>query len=235
MPRILAVSDVIQPQLYNSGAKDWLPKIDMLISCGDLPANYLDFLVTQLGVPAFHVLGNHCDGPHDAVDSSLNDKRYACLENLNARTINYKGVLMAGLEGSRWYNGGPHQYSEEAMTLQMWRLIPWLVLNKIRYGRYLDVMVTHAAPLGIGDGEDLPHKGFRCFVDFIDRFQPTYFLHGHIHRYNNLESAKTVRGNTTIMNVYGHAIVQLDEVVKADPGRSTQDGTPLTIPRLTGT
>jgi predicted phosphodiesterase len=57
--RILAVSDVVQPQLYNTEVKQWLEHVDLIISCGDLPPGYLDFLMSTLEVPLFHVIGNH--------------------------------------------------------------------------------------------------------------------------------------------------------------------------------
>src|SRR5688500_8877623 len=100
MPRILTVSDVVQPQLYDCRVKEWLPKTDFIISCGDLPASYLEFLITSLGVRGFHVLGNHCDGPHEPHKPETADQAYNAMENLNARAVKYQGVLMAGLEGS---------------------------------------------------------------------------------------------------------------------------------------
>src|SRR4051794_658071 len=100
MPKILTVCDVVQPQLHNLKAKRWLQDVDFLISCGDLPAYYLEFLTTHLEVRGFHVLGNHCDGPHDRGNPGADDRAYSFMENLHARTVNFGGVLLAGLEGS---------------------------------------------------------------------------------------------------------------------------------------
>jgi Icc-related predicted phosphoesterase len=36
-------------------------------------------------------------------------------------------------------------------------------LNKLKYGRYLDILVTHAAPRGIHDAEDWTHIGIKAF------------------------------------------------------------------------
>ncbi|HYP41160.1 MAG TPA: metallophosphoesterase [Chloroflexia bacterium] len=207
--RVLAVADLVEPQLYNSSITRWLPPIDLLISCGDLPPGYLDFLVSNLNAPLVHVLGNHCYVSHDSVSGKCEHGSYPGAHNLHGEVAQYSGLILAGVEGSPIYNNGPHQYSEQHATWNMWRMAPKLLLNKMNVGRYLDVLVTHTPPRGIHDNEDLAHKGFASLLPFIERFKPTLLLHGHTHRYNPLLPTRTKHGETEIINAYGHVLLEL--------------------------
>jgi hypothetical protein len=207
--RVLAVSDVVEPQLYNSGVADWLGHVDMIISCGDLPPNYLDFLVSNLRAPMYHVLGNHCHVPHDQVTNRCSPAAYSGAENLNGRVGYYDGLLLGGAEGSPMYNGGPHQYNEQQMEVNLLRMVPGMLLNKVRSGRYLDVLVTHAPPAGIYDYTDVAHRGFASLSQFVDLFKPSLLLHGHTHRYNPMMPVHTQSGSTDIINCYGHVVLDL--------------------------
>jgi hypothetical protein len=90
------------------------------------------------------------------------------------------------------------------MWVMVLQLIPSLIYNKIRYGRYLDIFVTHAPPWGIHDCQDPAHQGIKAFRWFIKTFQPAYHLHGHIHVYSPQTITKTKLGNTLVMNTYGY-------------------------------
>jgi hypothetical protein len=207
--RVLAVADVVEPQIYNNGVADWLGPVDLIISSGDLPPYYLDFLVSMLGAPLFHVLGNHCYVPHDTVTKQCSPTAFAGAQNLNGRLAEQKGLLLAGAEGSPRYNKGPHQYTEQQMELNLLRLVPGMMLNKVRTGRYLDILVTHAPPRGIHDNTDIAHRGFTSLIPFIERFKPTLLLHGHTHRYDPLLPVRTRYGDTEIINAYGHVLLDL--------------------------
>ena len=207
--RILAVSDVVQPQLYNADVKQWLGPIDLIISCGDLPPGYLDFLMSTLQVPLFHVIGNHCYVGHDSLKKQCTSADYPGLENLNGRMMEYRGLLMGGVEGSPIYSRGPHQYSEQAMELIVLRMIPGMALNKLRTGRYVDILVSHTPPRGIHDNEDIAHMGWTSLIPVIDYFKPALLLHGHTHRYNPILPVQSTRGKTEIINAYGHVLIEL--------------------------
>jgi hypothetical protein len=205
--RLLAVSDIVEPQLYSARLPDWIGPVDAVLGCGDLPHDYLEFLLTILNVPCFYVDGNHCGGPHDNHGRDLEDVPGGI--NLHGRTIAWRGLLLAGLEGSPWYNGGPHQYSEARMAWLARRLRLRLLFNRLRTGRYLDILLTHTPPFGIHDGTDLTHRGFAAFLPLIARCHPRYLLHGHQHRYIMTERARTVLGETTVLNVYGHVLLEV--------------------------
>jgi Icc-related predicted phosphoesterase len=111
------------------------------------------------------------------------------------------------------YNNNRHfQYSDQEMAFKMWGLTPRLVLNRFLYGRYLDILITHAPPEGIHDREDRCHQGFRTFLTFMERFRPRYLLHGHVHVYSPFEATETAYGDTHVVNVYGRHILEIDEV-----------------------
>jgi Icc-related predicted phosphoesterase len=99
------------------------------------------------------------------------------------------------------------------------RLVPRLLLNRLRTGRYLDLLITHTPPFGIHDGTDLTHRGFAAFLPLIARFHPRYLLHGHQHRYIMTERARTALGRTTVINVYGHVLLEVPVPVSTVGGR----------------
>jgi uncharacterized protein len=211
--RILAFADQVEPQLYSNNVVKWLGPVDLLISCGDLPAYYIEFLFSTFNVPVMHVLGNHCYVAHDPVTKKCSPSAYPGVINLNGRVVEHDGLSIAGAEGSPFYNNGPHQYTEQAFTVTLLRLVPFLLANKVRTGRYLDIMVTHAPPRGIHDNADVAHRGFVSLRTFIERFHPTLLLHGHTHRYEPMMPIYTDLGRTTVINTYGHVLLDLEPAV----------------------
>ena len=57
--KILVVSDIESNYIWDFFDKANFEDVDCVISCGDLKASYLSFLVTMLAVPVFYVHGNH--------------------------------------------------------------------------------------------------------------------------------------------------------------------------------
>jgi uncharacterized protein len=207
--RILAVADVVEPQIYNDAIKNWLGEVDLLVSCGDLPPHYLDFLITTLRAPMVHVLGNHCHVPHDSTNLRCDDECYPGALNIDGKIADFNGLIIAGLEGSPVYNMGPHQYSEQQVAWKLLRMAPALLREKVHAGRYLDLLVTHAPPRGLHDNPDVAHKGFESLLVFIEKFKPAVLLHGHTHRYDPMLPTHTRHGSTDIINVYGHRLLEL--------------------------
>jgi len=148
--RILSISDVIRPILLEEQGKQLVKKIDLILSCGDLPPEYLTTLAHTYGVPLYYVCGNH-----DIRFKSSPPK--SCI-NLHGRLVRFGGLKILGLEGSIWYNGGPFQYTEGQMRSCLRRLRPTLWWEK-----GIDMVVTHAPPRHIQDGEDLCHQGSSAF------------------------------------------------------------------------
>jgi predicted phosphodiesterase len=200
--RVLAISDEVEQLIYSDRLRERFAHVDLVLSCGDLPTYYLEYIVSSLNVPLYGVRGNHDYGK--SFDGIPTGSLGPGTGDLHRQVVHVNGLLIAGLEGSMEYNHGPHQYSETAMRYQIARLTPRLLLNKLRHGRYLDILVTHAPPRGIHDRPDRCHTGFDAFRRFLHRFRPRYHLHGHIHVYDRLTTTRTQFENTTVQNVYGH-------------------------------
>ena len=207
--KILTVSDVVDELVHSASAAERFQDVDLVLSCGDLPFDYLEFIVSVLNKRLFYVYGNHA---RDVLlfDGSVKSAPEGC-ENIHHRVVNYKGVLIAGLEGSVRYREGPHQYTQEEMSWLVRSMAPKLWWNKLRYGRAVDILITHAPPYGIHDGEDRCHQGFRAFLRFMDLYKPRYLIHGHTHLYRRDAPRMTRYGETIVLNTYGYQIIEIDE------------------------
>lgn len=204
MTKILSLSDVELPAIYNSRIKERFKEVDLVISCGDLPYYYLEYVITMLNVPLYYVHGNHVT---EVLDNSgqLRANPWGAI-NLHRHVIYNQdfNLLVAGIEGSLRYSGQKYQYSPAAMWRMVLLMAPRFLLNKIVYNRYLDIFVSHSAPLHIQDDKDYPHRGVAAFRWLISVFKPKLHLHGHIHLYNPLLPWKTQFGETLVVNSYGY-------------------------------
>lgn len=201
--KILAVSDVELGYIYNPQIAQRFKNVDVVISCGDLPHYYLEYIVSTLDKPLYYVFGNHSN----QLEGGSGGDRTAPwgAVNIHRRTVrDQTGLLLAGLEGSLRYNNGPCQYTQSEYWQMAYLLALKLMLNRLRFGRYLDILVTHAPPYGIHDMDDLPHRGIRAFNWLIKVFQPAFHLHGHIHIYRNDLAWYTQAAETTVINAYGY-------------------------------
>lgn len=233
--KILCVSDYVDPLIYNQNVREIFPDIDAIICAGDLPMDYIDFIVSVFNKPTYFIFGNHNlkdFGFYHKVNSPQGEMQFMARKQHGSSGAKYLGfktsveeyfyktdsvtgkrtpLLMAGVSGSLKYNNGLCQYSDKQMKFKLIKMIPQLMMNKIRYGRYLDIFLTHATPRHIHDHEDPCHKGFECFNWFIDKFKPTYMIHGHIHLYDMREERVTQHNDTTILNAYAHYILELPD------------------------
>lgn len=210
---VLCVSDTVDERVYTLESKVRLSGVDLVLAAGDLPGTYLEFLVDLLDVPLYYVYGNHGEEWVRA-DGQNARPPLGCL-CLDGRAARHRArpagpqLLLAGLGGSRRYRPGPHQYTEAEMSLRALRLVPALLLNRLRTGRYLDLLLTHAPPWGMQDGPDRPHRGFRTFLWLIDCFKPRYLVHGHYDAYDRRIPVRTRRGVTEVVNAYGYHLLEV--------------------------
>ena len=167
--KILALSDQESLGLWDYFDSSRLDGIDLILSCGDLNPHYLSFIATFAHAPVLYVHGNHDDRYADVPPEGcicVEDQVYTC-----------KGVRILGLGGSmRYKQKGKHQYTQRQMDRRVWKQ----KLALLRRGGF-DILLTHAPALGLNDGEDLAHTGFEVFNTLMDRYQPRYFIHGHVH------------------------------------------------------
>jgi len=196
--KILIVADTVTNELIEPvGGGTYLQDIDLILSCGDLPPEYLSSLTSRYNVPLLYILGNH-------------DLRYKTsppggCRNIDRTIVTCKDLKIIGFSGSRWYNGGVNQYTEK----QMKHFIAKLRFSLWRSGSP-DLIITHAPPRHINDAEDRCHRGFNVFNSFINKYKPPYLLHGHIHKLFKNDSERISTVNTTqVINCYGFHVLEI--------------------------
>lgn len=212
--KILALSDEVVEHLYTPELKERFPDIDFIVGCGDLPFFYLEFMVTMLNKPLYYVHGNHDKPAQYLSDGRIVERAEGCeaIETTSVRVSTPGGeVLLAGLGGSIRYNLGQQQYTQAEMAGRVLQLTPALLVNRVRYGRFLDILITHAPPRGIHDGQDQAHIGFDAFLQLMQRFRPRFLLHGHSHVYRNDAVTATRYGRTQVINVYPYRVIDFDK------------------------
>ena len=195
--RILAVSDIESKSLYDFFSPDKVEGVELIIGCGDLREEYLEFLVTMINVPLLYIHGNHDDHfkrePEGCV--CIDDKFYE-----------YKGIRFVGLGGSFRYREGAYMYTEREMKRRIFKLWP-----KIRFHKGFDVLVTHCPARHINDFDTITHRGFDCFNKLLDKYKPKLFMHGHIHRnYGARIPQKSEHNGTVIINASDYCIFDID-------------------------
>lgn len=207
VPNILAVADETSPSLERALTAGKLD-VELVLSCGDLPYDYLEFLVDALDVPLLYVHGNH-DRPVHA-EHRVIEAPQGCVD-IEGRVMRAKGLLVAGLGGSpRYLAGARHQYTEREMAWRIRWMGPKLRWHQIRTARPLDILLTHAPPRGIHDGEDPAHQGYSVFLRFLVRYRPRYLLHGHAPPRPGLPSHTRYR-DTDVIHVRGHRILEIPD------------------------
>lgn len=196
--KILAVSDEEAKNFYEYYTPGKLDGYDMIIACGDLHVQYLEFLVTMANCPLLYVHGNHDEGwrrePEGCV--CIDDELYIC-----------KGLRILGLGGSYKYRDGKYMHSERQMRRRIARLY-W----KIRRAGGVDILVTHAPAYGLNDLDTPAHRGFHCFLWLLEKFSPRFFLHGHVHKnYGMHIPQRTEVGKTVVYNACGYVAFDYDK------------------------
>lgn len=212
--KILALSDEVVESLYRPEVKDRFGEVDLILACGDLPFFYLEFMVTILGKPLFYIHGNHDKPSQYLSDGRIISSAEGC-ESVEDRvervTLPGRELIVAGLGGSIRYNPGPHQYTQAEMSTRALRLTPTLLANRVRYGRYLDVLIAHSPPRHIHETGDRAHVGFEAFCTLMDRFRPRFLLHGHAHVYRNDAVTATRYKATQVINVYPYRLIEFEK------------------------
>jgi Icc-related predicted phosphoesterase len=204
--KILALSDEECPALWDYYVPGRLKEYDLILSCGDLNPKYLSFIVTMARAPVMYVHGNH-DTSYERIPPEGCD----CIED---QLVVYKGLRILGLGGCLRYRPGAHQYSEKEMRKRIKKL-RW----KLRRHKGVDIVVTHAPPKGIGDGEDLVHQGFEALLELIDQYHPQYLIHGHMHlRYSKDRTRVRDYNGTQVINACERYVLEIpdDQLPKSD-------------------
>ena len=197
--RILCIADEELMEFWDYYVSGRLKEYDLVLSSGDLKAAYLSFVVTMARAPVLYVHGNH-------------DTGYAVTEpegcdSIDGKIVEYRGLRILGLGGCLWYRPGAHQYSEKEMRKRIWKL-RWQIA---KYGG-VDIVVTHAPPRGVGDGEDRAHQGFETFLELMDTYRPRYLLHGHVHlSYGRDRTREREYQDTKVINVCEKYVLEIPD------------------------
>jgi Icc-related predicted phosphoesterase len=207
--KILAVSDQAEDRIYELIPQGHFSGTSMVLGCGDLPFEYLEYMVTIMNVPVFYVPGNH-DPAHQP---DLNEGHAAGCMNIDLSTTACNGILLAGFGGSiRYRPGAVNQYTQGEALWRAARLALALLQNRRRHGRSLDILISHSPPFGVHDDDSSSHRGLKALNWILQWAKPRYHLHGHLHDMRrNLKPAITWIGTTAVMNVFPHRIVEIPD------------------------
>jgi hypothetical protein len=209
---LLAVSDQVDPRIHSASLRQRMPEVDIVLGCGDVPARYLEFLADALDRPVYFVLGNHYE---ELTRKGQFGQRYepmGCID-VGGKVLRdpTTGLIIAGFPGSPKYSRETHQqYSDNEVRWMIVKMTPRLLWNRLRWGRFLDVLISHAPPRGINDRDDVPHRGFPSYRRFLRWFKPAVHLHGHIHVYDRNEVVDTQFHDTSVINVYPYSRIALE-------------------------
>lgn len=196
--RILALADAEESWLtaerFDSKR---LEGIDLIVSCGDLSADYLSFIATVQPKPVVYVPGNH--------DLSYGERPPEGCVCVDGRVLDFHGLRLAGLGGSMWYGGRALGYTEDQMS---WRVARLVLMAQSTGG--VDLVVTHAPVAGYGDLDDLPHTGFDCFGRLLERLNPSVLVHGHVHmNYGHVARELAHPCGSRLVNAYGSYVLDV--------------------------
>ncbi len=221
--KILCIADETDPLVYSKNIATRYADVDAVIAAGDLPLKYYEFIISSLNKPLFFVFGNHnLEFLHQFTSNALPIMQYGYTDGkmqvlpsfggdfVDGKVLYYRksDLIVAGLGGAMRYNKGKHQFTEREMFSRMLKMVPRLLFNRIFHGRYVDILLTHAAPLGLGDDTDRCHQGFSTFLTFMQWFKPRYLLHGHIHLHDMNANRHHVYKQTQVINIFQSYILQ---------------------------
>ena len=161
----------------------------------------------MLNLPLFYVPGNH--DPNYNANNSLT--RAEGGSNLDLKVTRFKTFLIGGFGGSvRYRPDGTNQHSQTDAYFRAFRMLPRLVLNRSKYGRFLDILITHSPPFGIHDDDTQAHQGLKAINWLLRVAKPRYHFHGHTHfQRGNLSPSETTQGVTKIVNVFPYKLMEV--------------------------
>jgi hypothetical protein len=167
--RILAVSDEPDPSLDSPATRERVGPVDLIIGAGDLEPDYLSFVTDAFHAPLRYIRGNH------DVGAAWSATRRALLPEpmRDGRVVEEAGLRLVGFSGSAVYS----ERGMQVTALGMWAKVigSWSAAQRARPL----IVVSHAPPRDMNDGDDRAHRGFTAFRWLVDRLSPPLWLHGH--------------------------------------------------------
>ena len=208
--KIFAVADEVDESTFGDRLDSLRP--DLVVSCGDLPFDYLEYLASRVDVPVLYVPGNHdpAVGSPDRWSLQLPAPiagPEGC-DNVDGRIVEERGMRIAGLGGSLRYKDGPNQYTQAQMRWRALSLELRIRLKRARANRKVDIFITHAPPFGVSEAVDAAHVGFAAFNRIIRDLHPMLLVHGHVHPYGRARPDRIV-GGTRIVNAVPSRLIEI--------------------------
>lgn len=204
--KILVVADIESNYIWDYFDPERFRDVELILSCGDLSAKYLSFLVTMIPRPLLYVPGNH--------DKSYKTNPPEGCVTVDGRLLIYKGLRILGFGGCKTQRNADYEYTEQ----QMWRRVRGME-GAIRKAGGIDILVTHAPALGLGDGPDKFHEGFEAFRYLDDTYKPKIHFFGHCHISTNPVDRRAFfkYDQTDMINACGYKIVDYNDEMRQMP------------------
>ncbi len=193
--KILLVSDEESRYIWDCFDPEVFRGVELILSCGDLKRDYLEFLVTMIPAPLFYVPGNH--------DKDFLNRPPEGCTNLDGRLLSWRGIRFLGLGGCKSAAARPYEYTEQEMARRLRRLA-----KPIRQSGGFDILLTHAPAWGLGDGQDAFHQGFACYRTLLEEYHPRYYFFGHQHKGYGRFTGELRYAGATLMNACGYRIIE---------------------------
>ena len=216
--RILAVADEIDRSLESPATRAGLGPIDLVIGCGDLPVDYLQFVTDAFDVQLAYVRGNHDVGGAWATGDATRLHLPEPLADGHPWTDG--AVTVIGFSGIPRHGGSGLQVS----SLSRWSAVlgAWLRAGRRRSDEPV-LCISHVAPRGINDGPDRFHRGSWALRWLAQRLEPPLWLHGHTTLLTrHLEDRCIQHGRTLFYNTVGAVLVELVPPEQARPVRNEE-------------
>ena len=200
--RLLAISDERDPVLDSPATREALGRVDMVVGCGDLTPDYLEFVADAFCAPLHYVRGNHDSG----AAWNAGTRHGTCPPPLpDGKVVEEAGIRIVGFGGSARYSSTGYELTHGAMW---WRVLRFAMTERPAARPLL--VVSHAAPRGANDGEDFAHRGFPAFRWLAARLRPPLWLHGHTTLVRRDSASRSARiGPTLLYNCEGSTLVEL--------------------------
>jgi len=189
MVYILAVSD--ENELYDNPVD--FPRIDMLLSCGDLSPHYLGFLIDKY-MPAIRIMvhGNHDENffladqnPVNLQYSEIFSGMFSIVQGIHTLQHNEypfleQDLVIAGFSGISAYGNPPFYFSDSSLLRFKASLLMQKYLSSFSG---VDIMLTHAPPdFGLITNVSSDHKPSEELASLKNILDPKLWLYGHVHR-----------------------------------------------------
>ena len=203
--KILALADTEAKSFYDYYRPGKLKDYDLILACGDLRVEYLEFLGTMVSCPLLYVHGNHDENWQREPEGCI------CIDDC---VYEYRGLRILGLGGAYRYREGPWLFTEREMKRRILRLS-----FALRRSGGFDILLTHAPARGINDFDSLSHRGFECFRTLLEKYRPQFFIHGHVHLNYGKDLPKLCRfGETTVVNAWEYSMIDTEKKAPEENG-----------------